>query len=101
MPSARGRSASSKRFPPSSWTPVAHDPAQPTPFDRLDWIPVVVRDLRRVSPKRLAALVDFCEFEQIHYYRREPQGWRIDDIVDVTDPNYHTCSIAAPATATP
>lgn len=75
-------------------------PPETVPLDPIDWIPVVVRDLRQVDDGRLAAVVDFCDFEQVHYLREEPAGWRIDDIVDIDRQEYRNC-VQPPRPVTP
>ncbi|MGH2614355.1 MAG: hypothetical protein ACRDJC_03890 [Thermomicrobiales bacterium] len=40
-------------------------------------------DVRRVDAGRLAAVVNFCGYAEVHFYRQEDQEWRIDGITDV------------------
>jgi hypothetical protein len=58
-------------------------PSEREPLDRLNWLNVLIEDVRRVDDGRLAALVHYCSHKQVHYYRQEADGWRLDDSIDV------------------
>jgi hypothetical protein len=76
-------------------------PPEPEPFDRLDWHSYDVIDVRRIEEGRLVSMVDFCAVKQIHYYRRDEQGWRIDDSIDLPIEGLVLCSYLPPGTPAP
>lgn len=75
-------------------------PREPEPLDRLIWMMVKVDDVRRVDNGRIAALVSYCGYKQVHYYRMEANEWRLDDALDVRLAGESACLVLDP-TATP
>lgn len=75
-------------------------PPEPQPLDPMDWMTMVVDDVRRIEGGYVVALVDYCSHEQVHYYLQGTEGWRIDDSLDVPTNDDGICEIL-PTLSTP
>jgi hypothetical protein len=75
--------------------------ASPQPWDRRDWLPVRVRDVRLLRDGRAAAIVDTCEEVLFHVYEFVGVRWLIAEAVWLEDDGRSFCTYPAFTTGTP